>query len=134
MTLTPEPALINRPLSAALADLAHGDEVLVCGPDFPRPDVPRHVDLALVSGSPRLTEVVDAIRGEFPIEQTTAAPGIWENNPDVAAWLDETLPVRLGTIPRDELETRSHRARLVIRTGETTPHPDVLLRCGGPIL
>lgn len=126
----PKLALINRPLSAALSELEHTDEVLITGAEFPRPDVPRIVDLSLVSGSPRLAEVVDAVLGEFPIEQVTAARGIWEENPNLAEWLDEALPARLGTIPRQDFETRSHRVRLVVRTGEATPHADVILRCG----
>ncbi|WP_327677238.1 D-ribose pyranase [Streptomyces sp. NBC_00467] len=121
--------ILNRHLAGALAELGHGDLVLVCDAGMPVPDGPRVVDLAFRAGIPSFADVLDGLLDELVIEGATAASEVTEANPEAAHLLAQRLPA-LDFITHDELKARSARARLVVRTGEARPYANVLLRCG----
>ncbi|MET7651654.1 MULTISPECIES: D-ribose pyranase [unclassified Streptomyces] len=121
--------ILNRHLSGALAELGHGDGVLVCDVGMPVPDGPRVVDLAFRAGVPSFAEVVDGLLAELVVEGATAATEVREANPAAAGLLDGHFP-ELVLVPHEELKRLSAGARLVVRTGEARPYANVLLRCG----
>ncbi|MFE4367895.1 D-ribose pyranase [Streptomyces sp. NPDC056835] len=120
--------ILNRHLAGALAELGHGDGVLVCDVGMPLPAGPRVVDLAFRAGVPRFAEVLDGLLTELVVEGATAAHEVREANPEAARLL-ASLP-GLGFVPHAELKKLSAGARLVVRTGEARPYANVLLRCG----
>jgi D-ribose pyranase len=121
--------ILNRHLSGALAELGHGDGVLICDAGMPIPDGPRVVDLAFRAGVPSFAEVVEGLLAELVVEGATAAAEVRDANPAAAKLLD-------GHFGEDSLEFVSHErlkelsAGLVVRTGEARPYANVLLRCG----
>ncbi|MDQ0748611.1 D-ribose pyranase [Streptomyces africanus] len=121
--------ILNRHLAGALAELGHGDGVLVCDVGMPVPDGPRVVDLAFRAGVPAFAEVLDGLLAELVVEGATAAEEVRRTNP--AAWtlLDGHFPA-LELVPHERLKELSARARLIVRTGEARPYANVLLRCG----
>ncbi|WKX20906.1 D-ribose pyranase [Streptomyces sp. HUAS CX7] len=121
--------ILNRHLAGALAELGHGDGVLVCDAGMPIPDGPRVVDLAFRAGVPAFAEVLDGLLAELVVEGATAAAEIREANDECAALLDGLFPA-LELVPHERLKELSARARLVVRTGEARPYANVLLRCG----
>ncbi|MEU6000558.1 MULTISPECIES: D-ribose pyranase [unclassified Streptomyces] len=121
--------ILNRHLSGALAELGHGDTVLICDAGMPIPPGPRVVDLAFRAGVPSFAEVLDGLLAELVTEGGTAAEEVREANPATAALLTSRV-TPLTLIPHEELKLRTAGARLVIRTGEATPYANVLLRCG----
>ncbi|MDT0612852.1 D-ribose pyranase [Streptomyces lancefieldiae] len=121
--------ILNRHLSAALAELGHGDGVLVCDAGMPIPDGPRVVDLAFRAGVPSFAEVLDGLLAELVIEGATAATEVREANAEAAALLGGYFPA-LDLVPHERLKELSAGARLVVRTGEARPYANVLLRCG----
>ncbi|MFH8610454.1 D-ribose pyranase [Streptomyces sp. NPDC018029] len=121
--------ILNRHLAGALAELGHGDTVLVCDAGMPIPAGPRVVDLAFRAGVPSFAEVLDGLLTELVVEGGTAAQEVREANPAAARLLRECLPA-LDLVPHEELKRRSAAARLVVRTGEARPYANVLLRCG----
>ncbi|MER7661662.1 MULTISPECIES: D-ribose pyranase [unclassified Streptomyces] len=121
--------ILNRHLAGALAELGHGDLVLVCDAGMPVPEGPRVVDLAFRAGIPSFADVLDGLLDELVVEGATAAREVTEANPEAARLLTRRLPA-LDFITHDELKTRSATARLVVRTGEARPYANVLLRCG----
>ncbi|WP_217143952.1 D-ribose pyranase [Streptomyces sp. AC627_RSS907] len=121
--------ILNRHLSAALAELGHGDGVLVCDAGMPIPDGPRVVDLAFRAGVPSFAEVVDGLLAELVVEGATAATEVREANAEAAALLRGYFPA-LDLVPHARLKELSAGARLVVRTGEARPYANVLLRCG----
>ncbi|UFQ18777.1 MULTISPECIES: D-ribose pyranase [Streptomyces] len=121
--------ILNRHLAGALAELGHGDTVMVCDAGMPIPAGPRVVDLAFRAGVPAFAEVLDGLLAELVVEGGTAAREIEEANPDAALLLRESLPV-LELVAHEELKRLSAGARLVVRTGEARPYANVLLRCG----
>ena len=121
--------ILNRHLSGALAELGHGDGVLVCDVGMPIPDGPRVVDLAFRAGVPSFAEVVDGLLAELVVEGATAAHEVRDANPEARALLEARFPA-LELVPHEELKSLSAGARLVVRTGEARPYANVLLHCG----
>ncbi|MDQ1007215.1 D-ribose pyranase [Streptomyces sp. V4I23] len=121
--------ILNRHLAGALAELGHGDTLLVCDAGMPIPAGPKVVDLAFVAGVPSFADVLDGLLAELVVEGGTVATEVRTANRDAAALLERSLPA-LGFVPHDELKALSADARLVVRTGEARPYANVLLRCG----
>jgi len=121
--------ILNRHLSGALAELGHGDGVLVCDAGMPIPDGPRVVDLAFRAGVPSFAVVLDGLLAELVVEGATAAEEVREANPAAAALLQTEFP-DLALVSHEKLKELSAGARLVVRTGEARPYANVLLRCG----
>ncbi|QOV38212.1 D-ribose pyranase [Streptomyces ferrugineus] len=121
--------ILNRHLSGALAELGHGDGVLVCDAGMPIPAGPRVVDLAFRAGVPSFAVVLDGLLAELVVEGATAAKEIHAANPAAAALLEGEFP-GLELVAHERLKELSAGARLVVRTGEARPYANVLLRCG----
>jgi D-ribose pyranase len=121
--------ILNRHLSGALAELGHGDGVLVCDAGMPIPDGPRVVDLAFRAGVPSFAEVLEGLLAELVVEGATAAEEVRAANPAATALLESRFP-GLVLVPHERLKELSAGARLIVRTGEAHPYANVLLRCG----
>ncbi|MFJ8773679.1 D-ribose pyranase [Streptomyces microflavus] len=121
--------ILNRHLAGAIAELGHGDGVLICDAGMPIPPGPRVVDLAFRAGTPSFAEVLDGLLDELVVEGATAALEVRDANPDATRLLEARFP-NLDLVPHDDLKARTATARLVVRTGEARPYANVLLRCG----
>jgi D-ribose pyranase len=121
--------ILNRHLSGALAELGHGDTVLICDVGMPIPHGPRVVDLAFLAGIPSFAEVLDGLLAELAVEAATAAVEVHEANPAAAQLLTERFS-KLSYVTHDELKALSAKSHLVVRTGEARPYANVLLHCG----
>ncbi|MFI7013458.1 D-ribose pyranase [Streptomyces sp. NPDC050164] len=121
--------ILNRHLAGALAELGHGDGVLVCDAGMPIPDGPRLVDLAFRAGVPTFAEVLQGLLAELVVEGATAATEVREANQEASQLLDGHFP-SLDLVSHERLKELSAGARLVVRTGEARPYANVLLRCG----
>jgi D-ribose pyranase len=121
--------ILNRHLAGALAELGHGDGVLVCDAGMPIPAGPRVVDLAFRAGVPSFAEVLDGLLAELVVEGATAAAEVRTANPAATTLLEARLPA-LELVPHEKLKSLSAGARLIVRTGEARPYANVLLRCG----
>ncbi|WDV51875.1 D-ribose pyranase [Streptomyces coeruleorubidus] len=121
--------ILNRHLAGALAELGHGDGVLVCDAGMPIPDGPRVVDLAFRAGVPPFAEVLEGLLAELVVEGATAATEVREANQEASQLLDGHFP-SLDLVSHERLKELSAGARLVVRTGEARPYANVLLRCG----
>ncbi|MEW1827947.1 D-ribose pyranase [Streptomyces sp. NPDC088196] len=122
--------ILNRQLSGALAELGHGDGVLVCDAGMPIPKGPRVVDLAFRAGVPSFAEVLDGLLAELVVEGATAASEVRSANRAATALLDARFPDGLDLVSHERLKELSADARLIVRTGEARPYANVLLRCG----
>lgn len=119
--------IIHPGLVRLLAELGHGDELLICDAGFPIPDVER-IDLAYRLGAPGFADVVESIAADIAVESATAAD---ETGSDLVMWLASTLGVgEVGRVSHAELKTRSGRCRGAVRTGEATPYANVILTAG----
>ncbi|MFH9940067.1 D-ribose pyranase [Streptomyces murinus] len=118
--------ILNRHLAGALAELGHGDEVLVCDAGMPIPSGPRVVDLAFRAGVPSFAEVFTGLVDELVLEGATVAEELRGGHLDLV----ERQFANLDFVPHERLKELSAGARLIVRTGEASPYANVLLRCG----
>ncbi len=120
--------LLNPELLAAIAELGHTDEFIVCDGGYPIPDGLPRIDLAYRPGMPPFLDVLEAIMAEVVAEGAVIAE---EASAEVAAAI-EKLVGPAERMPHDDLKDRGFGARFVVRTGEFTPYSNVIIICGVP--
>lgn len=125
--------LLNGPLLSHIGRLGHTDGVVVADCGLP---VQRHVpvvDLAVRFGVPSFIDVLDVLLDEIVVESAVAAREIGDG--PVRRWLADRetgLGGPAELVDHDRLKQLVGEAVLVVRTGESTPYANVLLRCGVP--
>ncbi|HKZ90555.1 MAG TPA: D-ribose pyranase [Candidatus Limnocylindrales bacterium] len=120
--------LLNPELLAAIAELGHTDEFIVCDGGYPIPDGLPRIDLAYRPGMPPFLDVLEAIMAEVVAEGAVIAE---EASAEVAASI-EALVGPAERLPHSELKDRGYGARFAVRTGEFTPYSNVIVICGVP--
>lgn len=119
--------ILNGPLNGALCALGHGHLVVIADCGLPLPDPAVVADLALVKGVPRFADVLSAVLADVEVEGAVMAA-------EASGTMVERIVRREGLKPElvahEELKALLPSARLIIRTGEATPHANLILRCG----
>ena len=132
-------ALLNAPLSAAIARLGHTDCLVVCDAGLPIPGGPERIDLALVRGVPGLLDVVRAVACEMMIERALLATELSSASPVLQRAIESLLSeigreqgsaIAIESCPHEEFKDRTARARAIVRSGECTPFANVILYSG----
>ncbi|MCY0939809.1 D-ribose pyranase [Streptomyces antarcticus] len=114
-----------------IAALGHGDLLVVADPGLPVPPGVETVDLVWRRGDPLFGPVLGAVLAELVAEHATVAaeaadPGL------LAAFAEHLEGLAVERVPHDALKELTARARVVVRTGESTPYANVVLRAGVP--
>ncbi|MFC5370476.1 D-ribose pyranase [Arcanobacterium bovis] len=125
--------ILNPDLNRAIARLGHMDTFVVADCGLPIPQHVEVIDLALVFGIPRFTQVLDAVLKEVVIEGVTLAHEV--NGTVAQTWVEDRVGNCAGTIEyvsHEDLKRQVEQASFVIRTGETTPYANVIFHCGVP--
>lgn len=117
-------------LARYVAAMGHGEEIVIADPGLPLPDTDR-IDLVWRRGEPPFLPVLQAVLAELVVEAAFVAEEARDRN--LVAGLKSTL----GSIPTERithevLKERARTAVVAVRTGETTPYANVILRCGVP--
>ena len=121
--------ILHPELSAHLARLGHTDTFVIGDAGLPVPPGVARVDLAVTLGVPGFAEVADAILAEIEVEAAVIAA---EAAGSPAGRVLEARFPGAEAVPHEELKERMEQARFVVRTGETTPYANVIVRCGVP--
>lgn len=124
--------LLHARLLHLIGELGHTDTFVVGDAGLPVPPGVEKIDLAVALGTPPLDIVLDTILGEVVLEGAVLAE---EARHTPAHGLFSRYSDRLGTVEEvshEELKALCRDARFVVRTGETTPYANVVLRCGVP--
>lgn len=125
--------ILNAQLASALARLRHKDQFVISDCGLPVPNGVEVIDLAVCFGVPRFLQVIDALADDIVLEEGIMALQAQGHEPQ--QWVEDSLHVPLTYVPHDGEEgfkALCANAKFVIRTGETTPYANVLLRCGVP--
>ena len=89
------------------------------------------VDLVVCGGVPTFKQVMDAVLAETEVEAYTIANEIEEKNPELLAYIQQSLPeAEESRIDHVDLKKMSAQCKFAIRTGEFTPYPNIILRAG----
>ncbi|MFI6519476.1 D-ribose pyranase [Spirillospora sp. NPDC050679] len=118
-------------LLQVLAAAGHTDLIVVADPGLPVPPGVETVDLVWRRGEPPFLPVLAAVLEELVAEAATIAEEAAD--PGLLTGLAQVLgPLVPDRVPHERLKQMTARARVVVRTGETTPYANVVLRAGVP--
>ena len=123
--------ILTAQLSYLIAALGHNDLFLIGDAGMPIPEGVEVVDLVLTAGVPTFKQVMDAVLDEVKVEGYYLAHEIKEYNPELEAYIKESLPdAEDEYMPHEDLKKFSGKCRFAIRTGEFSPYPNVILEAG----
>ena len=130
--------LISPALLKILAEMGHGDEIVIADANFPSETCGQRVVRADGIGG---RELLDAILDLIPLDtyaeenfllmQTTngdPTPEIWADYFSIAGAKDDNL--RGGYVSRFDFYDRAKKAYAVIATGETAIYANIILKKG----
>ena len=125
--------LLNAPLSNVIAQMGHGDRLVVSDAGLPIPEQVARIDLAVRPDLPPFLDVVRTILDEMEVESVIIAEELEEVSPEMYAALMELLGnIPVETITHEQFKTETESARAIARTGEFTPYANVIL-CAGVV-
>lgn len=122
--------LLHAELSRVIAQLGHGDMLVIGDAGLPIPDGPLRIDLAVTPGVPRLSEVLRAVLSEMQVEHAVVAQEALGANGTLPAWCVPGFPLTVEAVSHAVLKQRCAQARAVVRTGECTPYANIILYAG----
>lgn len=123
--------LLNAPLSRVVAEMGHGDLLVIADAGLPiPPSVPR-IDLAVRPGLPPFLEVLDAVLEELHVEKAIIAVEMVDRSPALYSAVQQRLgALPIERVPHETFKAMAAGARAVVRTGECTPYANVILVSG----
>lgn len=125
--------LLHAELSHAIAQLGHGDMLVIGDAGLPIPSGPQRIDLALTAGIPTVADVLRVVLSEMQVEKAIVATEAIERNAGtLPGWLAAltTLDVLPSQLAHEDFKRLTQQARVMVRTGECTPYANVILVAG----
>ncbi len=123
--------VLNSNISGLIADMGHGDNLMIVDAGFPVPGGTRKIDLALVCGIPSFIDTVKAVLSELHVEHIIIAHEMVKTSPDLYNSLKEiTGNIPMAKVSHAELKEQSHSSTGIIRTGECTPFANIVFISG----
>lgn len=123
--------ILNPAICSAIAGIGHTDYFVIADPGLPLPEGVKVIDLSLVRGIPSFIDTLKAVSKELVIESYILANEMAPKSKDL---FEQTCSALSGlphkAVPHEELKKLTKKAKVIIRTGETTPFANVILVCG----
>lgn len=121
--------ILNKKLNTAIADLGHGDVLVICDAGFPIPTDEQRIDLALEKDVPTVGQLLELILSDFCYERVVVSDGMKAYNRPLFDLVEKTCsrcPVEL--LPYAEfMELYPRRAKYIVRSGSFDPHGNIAL-------
>jgi L-fucose mutarotase len=127
---------IHPQIMQALSLCGHGDQILIADGNYPlasKTGDAEKVYLGLVSGSPTVTAVLEALLSDIRVEAATVMDPGTGSEPGIYAEFRQALPgVELAKLGRFEFYDAcgGKTVRLAISTGEKRVYANILLTVG----
>ena len=122
--------VLHGELSEIIANLGHGQLLVIGDAGLPVPAGARRIDLAVRPGLPAFLDVLAAVLADLPVESCAVASELFERNRDYYQRIESLVDAPIERISHEELKAESHHAIAVVRTGEWTPYANIILRAG----
>ena len=124
--------ILNPGIARVLAETGHNDRIVVCDAGLPIPLGVERIDLAWKENEPRYIPVLKEVLKYVVIEKAILAEELKTVSPEMHEEILQTLPegIPVEYIAHVELKEQTKQARGIIRTGEFTPYPSVILVAG----
>lgn len=123
--------ILNAQLAHVLADLGHKDTLVVSDAGLPIPDGVEKVDLAWKPNEPKYLDVLKEILSSIVVEKAILAKELKTVSPEMHQKILEVLPkdIPIEYVDHVDLKEKTKSSRAIVRTGEFTPYPSVILVC-----
>ena len=123
--------ILNPQIARVLAELGHKDTLVVSDAGLPMPGTTERIDLAWRPGEPGYLPVLDEVLKNIVVEKAYLAEEIKSVSPDFHQEILKRLDgVEIEYVEHVRLKKMTESSRAIIRTGEFTPYPSVVLVSG----
>jgi len=116
--------VLHPELAKALAELGHGDVVLVTDAGFPIPRGANRIDLGVTAGTVDALEILRILRREIFAEEVHFAPEVKTNYPSLYAQVQDVFTGWgadfVATTHDDLVAEWAPKAKVIIRSGSLT--------------
>jgi D-ribose pyranase len=120
--------IINPGINSLLSRVRHTDTLIISDWGFPHMPGVETIDLSLVAGTPRVVDVLRAIRVNFNCKGVMASEFQQVSKAETLRCYEEALEgVSIAWEPHALLKSRAKGAVGIIRTGDTTRFGNILL-------
>ena len=120
--------ILNRELAGIFAKLGHTDQIVIADCGFPIPDGVKCIDLAYKLGEPTFLTILDVVLDDLVVEHAILAQEIQDNNTAVHEVV--TSKLQPSYVSHEQFKALTKNAKVIIRTGETTPYANIILQSG----
>ena len=121
--------ILNRELAGIFAKLGHTDQIVIADCGLPIPSGVPCIDLSYKLGEPGFLTILQTVLDDLVVEKAIAAEEVVTGNPDVYKELTGLL-TELEMVSHEQFKQLTAKAKVIIRTGETTPYANVILQSG----
>jgi len=124
--------ILNPQIATVFAETGHMDTIVVSDAGLPIPDGVERIDLAWKPNEPGYIEVLEEVLKHIVVEKAILANELKSVSPDMHKQILDTLPkdIPIEYVQHVELKKLTEKSRAIIRTGEFTPYPSVILVAG----
>lgn len=124
--------IINGQLASVLARFRHVNTLAIVDGPFPSYPNVELVDLALVKGFPKITDVLDAILPFLDLTGLYLANEFSEkvDAKTVALYKKHYENIPMILIPHEEFKIKVGQSLAIIHTGDAVPYSSVILKSG----
>ncbi|HEY8889095.1 MAG TPA: D-ribose pyranase [Clostridium sp.] len=124
--------ILNPQISNVLASLGHMDMIVVSDAGLPVPTGVERIDLAWKPNEPKYIDVLKEILKYIVVEKAILAEELKTVSPEIHAEILKVLPtdIEIEYVAHIDLKEKTKLVKAIIRTGEFTPYPSVILVSG----
>lgn len=121
--------MLNRELAGIFAKLGHTDQIVIADCGLPIPNGVPCIDLSYKLGEPPFVTIFETVLEDLVVEKGIIAEEVETNNPDIYKKLTSHL-LDMEMVSHEQFKQLTANAKVIIRTGETTPYANVILQSG----
>lgn len=124
--------ILNPQIANVLASTGHKDMIVVSDAGLPMPLGVERIDLAWKPNEPRYLDVLEEILKYMVIEKVILAEELKTVSPEMHKEILKLLPtdMEIEYVPHVKFKNTTKESRAIIRTGEFTPYPSIILVAG----
>lgn len=124
--------ILNPQIAHLLANTGHMDFLVVSDAGLPMPIGVERIDLAWKPDEPKYLDVLEELLKHIVVEKVILAEELKTVSPEMHKKILGLLPEKMDIeyVPHVQFKEKTRQARGIIRTGEFTPYPSIILVAG----
>lgn len=123
--------ILNAELISEIAAIGHTQYLVIADAGLPIPEKTKVIDLAVIAGLPCFLDVFRSINNEMVSEAYVLAKEITVKNAELHKDILEIAGKEQVTyVSHEELKKISEKAKVIVRTGETSPYANIVIMAG----